>query len=151
MSSDEAYSSFLDQANQETGASKASTQSGIGSTKVIDTDVPGALRSIEHYYTSDADEPFEPVSLRWTGQNMPSENEFKDLIGHTDEISTLSTKEFDPKGQYKEVLAAVEKVGDGMVRVFRAHHGKTRAEYYVVGFDKEGRRIVGMKAKAVES
>lgn len=78
-------------------------------------------------------------------------DEFKDLIGHTDEVSTLGTEEFDPKGQYKEVLAAVEKAGDGMVRIFRAHHGKTRAEYYVVAFDKEGERIVGMKAKAVES
>lgn len=74
MSSDEAYSSFLDQANQDTGASKVSTQSGRGSTKAVDTDIPGALRSLEHYYTSDADEPFEPVSLRWTGQNMPSES-----------------------------------------------------------------------------
>lgn len=73
------------------------------------------------------------------------------MIGHKAEVSTLDTKEFDPKGQYKEVLEAVEKAGDGMARVFRVHHGKTRAEYYVVGLDKKGKRVVGLKAKAVES
>ena len=78
-------------------------------------------------------------------------DEFKDLIGHGAEVSSLSAQEFDPKGQYTEVLEAVEKSGDGKARVFRAHHGKTRAEYYVVGIDEKGKRIVGLKAKAVES
>ena len=76
MSSDEAYSSFLDQANQDTGANKASTQSKSksASTKAVDTEVPAALQKVEQYYTSEADEPFEPVSLKWTGKNMPSES-----------------------------------------------------------------------------
>lgn len=77
MSSDEAYSSFLDQANQDTGASKASTQSTSASTKAVDTDVPATLQKIEQYYTSEADEPFEPVSLRWSGRAMPSESTSK--------------------------------------------------------------------------
>lgn len=82
MSSDEAYSSFLDQANQDTGASqaKASTESSSVGTKAIDTDVPATLQSIEQYYTSEADEPFEPVSLRWAGQNMPSESKLSWLL-----------------------------------------------------------------------
>ncbi len=74
--SDEAYSSFLDQANQDTSASKASAQSkskGI-SGKAVDTEVPAALEKVEQYYTSEADEPFEPVSLKWGGGNMPSES-----------------------------------------------------------------------------
>lgn len=76
--SDEAYSSFLDQANQDTGASNASTQSkSTGtSTKVVDTEVPATLQTVEQYYTSEVDEPFEPVSLRWGGKNMPSESMF---------------------------------------------------------------------------
>ena len=78
MSSDGAYSSFLDQANQETGATKASTQSKSKSvsTKAIDTEVPATLQKVEQYYTSEADEPFEPVSLKWSGKNMPSESAF---------------------------------------------------------------------------
>ena len=78
MASDEDYSAFLDKANQDTGASKnASTQStktSKPSTKSVDTDVPAPLQKIEQYYTSDADEPFEPVSLKWDGKNMPSES-----------------------------------------------------------------------------
>ena len=76
MSSDEAYSSFLDQANQDTGASaKSSLKSQSASTKAVDTDVPAPLAKVEQYYTSEADEPFEPVSLKWNGEHMPSERE----------------------------------------------------------------------------
>ena len=72
--SDDAYSSFLDKASQDTGASKASTQSKTASTKAVDTEVPATLQGVEQYYVSEADEPFEPVSLKWEGRNMPSES-----------------------------------------------------------------------------
>ncbi|KAI4142277.1 MAG: hypothetical protein L6R39_005006 [Caloplaca ligustica] len=151
MSSDDAYSSFLDQANQDTGASKVSSKSDTATTKAVNTEVPVGLQNVEQYYTSEADEPFEPVSLQWDGNNMPSENQFADLIGHGSEVSTLSSKEFDPRSQYKDVLQAVEKAGDGKSRIYRMSHGKTRVEYYVVGLDKDNKRLVGLKAKAVET
>ncbi|KAL8638599.1 MAG: hypothetical protein Q9228_004260 [Teloschistes exilis] len=151
MSSDDAYGSFLEQANQDIGTSNVSTTSKKATTKAVDTDVPMKLQKIEQYYTSEADEPFEPVSLKWGGNNMPSEKEFAELIGHDSEVSTMSTKEFDPRGQYRDVLQAVEEAGDGKSRIFRAIHGKTRFEYYVVGLDKEQGRVVGVKAQAVES
>lgn len=72
--SDDAYSSFLDQANQDTGASKVSTKSKSAATKAVDTDVPVTLQKVDQYYTSESDEPFEPVSLKWSGKNMPSES-----------------------------------------------------------------------------
>ena len=76
--SDEAYSSFLDQANQDSGASKTRTQSKSKkmSTKAVDTEVPAALQNVEVDYTSESDEPFEPVSLKWEGKNMPSESSY---------------------------------------------------------------------------
>lgn len=74
MSSDDAYSSFLDQANQDTGASKASTTSKEAIIRSVDTEVPVGLQNVELHYTSEADEPFEPVSLRWNGNLMPSES-----------------------------------------------------------------------------
>lgn len=74
MSSDDAYSAFLEQANQDTGAGRTSTQSSSATAKAIDTDVPVLLQKVEQYYTSEADEPFEPVSLSWSGSNMPSES-----------------------------------------------------------------------------
>ena len=45
----------------------------------------------------------------------------------------------------------MEKAGDGKARIFRLEIGKSRVEYYVVGFDEEGGKVVGLKAKAVES
>ena len=83
--------------------------------------------------------------------NPGATDEFKELIGHQAEVSTLSVKEFDPRDHYRSVLQAVEKAGDGKVRVYRVEHGRTRMEYYVVGLDTEGKRVVGLKAKAVES
>ncbi|MCJ1280776.1 hypothetical protein MMC26_000093 [Xylographa opegraphella] len=151
MSSDEGYSAFLDQANQDTGAGDASTQSSHAPLKATDTDVPAALQGIEQTYVSEADEPFEPVSLKWTGRSMPSENDFASLIGHKAEVSTLSTRDFDPKGEYKGVMEAVEKAGDGKVRVFRVEVGSTRVWYYVVGWEKAAGKVVGVRAKAVES
>ena len=174
MSSDDTYSNFLDKANQDTRASKPSAQSKSADTKLVDTEVPMTLKGVEQYYTSEADEPFEPVSLKWDGKNMPSEStlshvrprlrqptndcwftrdsdEFKDLVGHCSNVSTLSLHEFDPNSDYKEVLQAVEKAGDGKARIFRLEQGRSRAEYYVVGYDQKGKRVVGLKAKAVES
>ena len=60
-------------------------------------------------------------------------------------------QEFDPRGQYKDVLEAVREAGDGKARIYRVDHGKTRAEYYIVGFDVKGKKVVGLKAMAVES
>jgi hypothetical protein len=66
MSSDADYAAFLDKANQDTGSAQAqeSSKAGYG-TKSIDTAVPQALQSVEEYYVSDADEPFEPVALQY--------------------------------------------------------------------------------------
>lgn len=75
MASDEDYTSFLEKANQYTGSSKATTQSKKISTEAVDTEVPQSLQAIEEYYVSDADEPFEPVSLKWDGDALPSVGE----------------------------------------------------------------------------
>ena len=84
MSSDAEYASFLDQANQDpsSGIAKnaSSTQQkskGI-SAKAVDTEVPASLQAVDgqHFYVSDADEPFEAVSLRWTGGEEVGEGEF---------------------------------------------------------------------------
>ena len=171
MSSDDAYSAFLDQANQDTGVGSTPAQAETAQSKAVDSEIPGVLLNIQQDYVSESDERFEPVSLAWEGRNMPSEgelsgvsplrrgrdtdpsatDEFQELIGQGAEVSTLSVKEFDPRGHYRSVLQAVEKAGDGTARVYRVEHGRTRMEYYVVGLDGEGKRVVGLKAKAVES
>ena len=71
MSSDADYASFLDKANQDTGAveQQSSSKKSYG-TKSVNTVVPKALEQVEEYYTSDADEPFEPVALKFNGSSV---------------------------------------------------------------------------------
>ena len=71
--SDDTYSSFLDQANQGTGANKVSAKSSNkkSNTKAVDTDVPPGLQNVQADFISESDEPFEPVSLRWDGKHLP--------------------------------------------------------------------------------
>ena len=73
--SDEAYSSFLDQANQDTSSGKVSVQSQSKNflTKSVDTNVPSGLQDVQIDFTSDSDEPFEPVSLKWDEPDFPDE------------------------------------------------------------------------------
>ena len=49
------------------------------------------------------------------------------------------------------MIDAVKKAGDGEVKVFRVELEGTRAEYYVVSVDREGKKVVGLKALSVES
>jgi hypothetical protein len=58
--------------------------------------------------------------------------------------------EWDPQGQYKDVVKAVRDASKGSdVRVYRVPGEGSRVEYWVVGV--EGGRLVGCKALAVES
>lgn len=75
-------------------------------------------------------------------------DDLKKLLGQ-DKIEEVSEKEFET--QYKNVVNAVKKAGDGKVKIFRVDLKSTRAEYYVVSVDKEGRKLVGLKALSVES
>ena len=73
--SDDNYLSFLDKANADRDAGQQpqpQTQSQSQSqsqTRTLDADaqIPASLTSVDAYYISDADEPFEPVVLKWDG------------------------------------------------------------------------------------
>ncbi|KKZ67297.1 hypothetical protein EMCG_07016 [[Emmonsia] crescens] len=81
------------------------------------------------------------------------------------QISILTPSSFDPKNHYATVLHAVRTAVNGgnerdmegvEVKVYRVQMGRTRAEYWVVGLDRcegdgKGGRIVGLRAKAIES
>lgn len=80
MASDEDYMSFLDKANRDLDeANAAAAQSTAPATfKALDAgvEVPKSIKDVcqEAIYVSDADEPFEEVSLKWTGEGgLPSE------------------------------------------------------------------------------
>jgi hypothetical protein len=77
--------------------------------------------------------------------------EFAKLIEFDGEPESVGEKDFDPQGQYHNVVTAVKKAGDGKVEVLQVPHGGTRSEFYVVSLDKEHGRIVGLKALAIQS
>jgi len=150
MGSDEDYASFLEKANEDPSGGKASTQSTKqASTKAVDTDVPKLLEEVEEYYVSEGDEPFEPVSLKYSEKGVPSVEEFSDLIGK--KAMNLSGKIFDPRGQYKKVVDAVAKASDGNVGYFSVDLAGARMEYFVVGVAKHGGSLVGLKAMVIQS
>lgn len=77
MASDADYSSFLDKANQDTGGTSKPAAPSKAATRAVNTDVPSVLRNVKVDYTSDVDEPFEPVALKWDKKSLPSEGEIQ--------------------------------------------------------------------------
>lgn len=69
MSSDDAYMSFLDKANADVSGGQAPQGTDTVQTETVHSSlsVPKPLQSVDAYYTSDTDEPFEPVALKWDG------------------------------------------------------------------------------------
>ena len=66
----------------------------------------------------------------------------------------MGVGEWDPKGEYKDVVQMVEGVIEGEVKVFTLQVGRSRVEYWIVGIGKGGDgegRIVGVRTVGVES
>lgn len=76
-------------------------------------------------------------------------------------ISTLSPSSFDPKNQYASVLhavraAAVEREPNADqtavdIKVYRVELSSTKLEYWILALGGPESRLVGLRAKAVES
>jgi len=150
MSSDADYENFLDKANQDTGSAQATSQSKSKSQiKAVDTDVPHNLQEVDEVLVSDADEPFEPLSLKYSGDKLPSADELGKLVGAS--VEKINKKDFDPKSQYTSVIDAVKKAGDGDPGYYKAELDGTRTLYLIISVDSSHERLVGLKALAVES
>ncbi|KAI0832988.1 hypothetical protein F5Y06DRAFT_290339 [Hypoxylon sp. FL0890] len=165
MASNEDYMAFLDKANRDPSEGYTKPQSSSRQEfKATDdgAQIPAVIQEAtkDTFYVSDADEPFVPVYLVWDegGKGLPDEEEFASLIQHPDpsnaQIEIQDPAEWDPRGQYKSILDAVEKVGKGNdVRVYRVSKGGTKVEYWVVTTVGKGAnaKLVGAKALAIES
>lgn len=67
-------------------------------------------------------------------------------------VEELSYSSFDPRGQYTGVRDKVrDAAGAGDVKVYRVETEGARVEYFVLGLEKGQGRVVGVRAKAVES
>lgn len=79
MSTDAEYEAFLEKANRDTRSGGAGKETAVTTSQAkssnlttVNTVVPAALQDVQEFFISDSDEPFEPVSLRWTEKKMPS-------------------------------------------------------------------------------
>lgn len=89
---------------------------------------------------------------RWLTCNVTAG--FAKLVNHPSpdkaEVEIMDVAEWDPQGQYKEVVDATREACKGSdVRVYKVKGEGARVWYWVVGV--EGGRVVGVKALAVES
>jgi len=76
-------------------------------------------------------------------------------------IETLSASSFDPKNQYASALHAVRAAaveGDPSadesavdIKVYRVELSSTKLEYWILALEPSEGRLVGLRAKAVES
>lgn len=65
-------------------------------------------------------------------------------------MEILDIAEWDPQGQYKEIVDAVREACKGSdVRVYKVGKDGARVEYWVVGV--EGGKLFGVKALSIES
>ncbi|KAJ6100158.1 hypothetical protein N7467_001693 [Penicillium canescens] len=173
MSSNDAYMAFLNKANADSSDGQAQTtqeSSDVLRTKTVDSSlsIPKPLKNIDAYYVSDTDEPFDPVVLKWDAakdDTWPSIAELASLISESNDLSrsieSLPLTSFDPKDQYPEVLGAVraaaaENNPDATqeaveLKVYRIEITTTRIEYWILALHAPEKKIVGLRAKAVES
>ncbi|KAA8650712.1 uncharacterized protein ATNIH1004_003400 [Aspergillus tanneri] len=176
MSSDDAYMSFLDKANADlnNGRAQQFQASSTVRTETVDmgVQVPAPLTSVDAFYVSETDEPFEPVTLKWEGASRglwPDAAHLSNLISPCTDLSsfitTLPPTSFDPRNQYSRPLravraAAIQASGGGEpgrdesvveVKVYRVEVGTSRVDYYILALEVEKGLLVGLRAKAVES
>lgn len=157
MADDTSYATFLTKANQSSNANSSLSQSASGAKSEFDlttpqtSAVPPALQNLgDATYTSDADEPFELIVLDYAGHELPDATQFAGCVRkHEGDVEVLAEGDFDPQGQYTNILAKVKEAGNGQVRCYRVEVSRTRAEYYVVSLGE--RKLVGLRARAVES
>ncbi|KAE8336421.1 hypothetical protein BDV24DRAFT_141721 [Aspergillus arachidicola] len=169
--SDDAYMNFLNKANADLDAARAqqAQDSPTVRTETVETgvSVPAPLTSVDAYYTSETDEPFEPVALRWDGASrgiFPDPSHLSNLISPNADLSssitTLTPSSFDPRNQYSSALRAVRAAaaessgGDESavaVNVYRVEVGSSRIEYYILAMDAKKSLVVGLRTKAVET
>ncbi|PYH36153.1 uncharacterized protein BO87DRAFT_414695 [Aspergillus neoniger CBS 115656] len=168
MSSDNDYMSFLNKANADLNASQFQPQrDNTSSTPRIQTihtnvRVPTPLTSVDAFYVSETDEPFEPVALKWPDAERgiwPDAAALSNLVSPdadlSNSIETLTFSTFDPKNQYAGVVRAVRAaVGDeegAAVKVYRVEVARSRVEYFVLALDGTEGLVVGLRAKAIET
>jgi hypothetical protein len=76
-------------------------------------------------------------------------------------VETFSEQSFDPRNQYGGVIKTVRAAAAASdanidesgvdVKIYRVEVGRSRVEYWIVALEAAGGKIVGLRAKAIES
>ncbi|ETN45064.1 uncharacterized protein HMPREF1541_09940 [Cyphellophora europaea CBS 101466] len=165
MADDTSYMSFLNKANayEPKSAVQETTSTSQGRSKFDPTSTGSAsaapkaiaelLSSTQPHYTSETDAPFEPFFAPYSGKSLPSAADFVKSLGTTgsSDIEELTADDFNPKGQYSNVIDAVKASGDGNIKVYRLEVSSTRAVYFIVTLAEGESKLVGLKVESVES
>lgn len=165
MADDASYMSFLNKANanEPLSAAQGTTSTSQARSKFDPTSTGSAsgapepiaklLSSKQPHYTSETDSPFEPFFASYSGSSLPPASSFSKSLGNAGSgaIEELTLDDFDPKGQYKEVVDAVKAAGNDEVKVYRLEVSSTRSVYFIVTLAEGGAKLVGLKAESVES
>ncbi|KAK0747712.1 hypothetical protein B0T21DRAFT_278428 [Apiosordaria backusii] len=167
--SDEDYLAFLNKANAPPTSSSranaaASSTSDKQNFKTTDpgVSVPDVLKravkgKIFIAASSETESPFEVVALRLKspGGGLPDEEEFAEMIGHSNpkeaEVEIKDPVDWDPEGEYNEVLDAVREAGRGAdVRVYEVKgDGRgVRVTYWLVTAT-ERKELVGVMGEGI--
>jgi len=169
MADDASYMSFLNKANADPKSGQGSTMAESESTSQARSDLdptssssseglPASLKRLPDItYTSDTDSPFEPALFSYSETELPGAQDFEKVLSHTrhgkgdDEVEEINVDDFDPRGDYKEIIRRVEQAGKGTkgVKVFRVQVSSTKVEYYILTIGD--RSLIGVVTKAVES
>ena len=84
MASDEDYMAFLNKANEDASGGQQANTAAAGAQSAFKTtdagiEIPKEIQEVcqkGEVYVSDADEPFEPVALKWAGEDgLPDEGD----------------------------------------------------------------------------
>jgi hypothetical protein len=89
------------------------------------------------------------------GDILTSIESFKKFLADGDKhesVEVQSPEEWDPRGQYKDVIEAVASASSSgqNVKVYRVQHDRARVQYFVLVLGKGG-KLIGVSATAVES
>jgi len=171
QTSDADYTAFLEKASADTTSNPPPVPPSAKPMTTQQTNaapIPPALGALDAYYTSDTDARFEPVAIRrgaggggvdvdvkdQGGSGKLDVDSFRKMMHFEDEreVEAMSVEEWDPRGDYGEVVGRVrEAAGQGAeVVVFRVGLGGVRCDYWVLG-EGMGGMVVGFRVGAVES
>ena len=156
MSSDADYEAFLNKAQSDReNAPTSSDSSNLHVAELQTEDVPNELHALHstskgtRVYTSDADEPFIPVSLKYEEDHDVDLKSFEKVTG-TKGAKEIKVKEWDPKGEYADVIKKVEEATKAKhVSLFEVDGKGSRVWFWIVAKEKGGKRLLGYRVLSV--